>query len=623
MKQILLRAITTTTARMRRLPRRFAWAAVGGLTLAIIIVAMLKTAAPIHASYQSTSHAINKPLVLQLDQYIRAIDLAKITTTPHVAGTWELRRGNALHPDQLIFTPATYFVVNTTYEINFPPVDRYIMGDRRLPSARVTTEAAPSLLPTGIAALKDSDTIAADYTFSAEFSAPNNHLRQLELRSEPTLEFDASIERDMIYRWKPRSTLSSDATVRVELFDTKNAKSLLTRTLKVAPAPALTSPVTRGQLNRHDTFSLAFSQPIEAGSERYIVFDTPGEGSWTSPTEYVYRPRELQPGHTYSYKISPGLRSTAGGIMMTEQTGSFSTIGAVRVIAAAPRGAELAQSRQVISFTFDQPVDHASAQRRFSVSGGTIQGFTWQGNTLQAIVTNLGFQRSITARVEAGVANAEFGLPSSDFYTHTFTTEVRSVRLAVPSYRQQHSGTCSAATLRMALAYRGITSDEMGLVNAMGYAPRNRDSSTNPPSWDDPNQMFVGSIDGSIIAGTGAGPDAAPIAKAARAYGRNAQNFTDADPNWIAEQLYAGNPVLMFGSFRATGMTSWRTPSGRMATMNLTGHVTVVIGVKGEPSNPLGFWVNDPLVGYTQYWSTGTIAANIARDPYRQAVVVY
>ena len=57
--------------------------------------------------------------------------------------------------------------------------------------------------------------------------------------------------------------------------------------------------------------------------------------------------------------------------------------------------------------------------------------------------------------------------------------------------------------------------------------------------------------------------------------------------------------------------------------MNLTGHVTVVTGVVGEPSSPIGFWVNDPLGGGGVYWSAGAVAANIARDPGRQAVVVY
>ena len=290
----------------------------------------------------------------------------------------------------------------------------------------------------------------------------------------------------------------------------------------------------------------------------------------------------------------------------------------------SPRGGnELSQASQTISFTFSRPVDHTSAEQRFSVSSGQIVGKAWRGNTLLVTVNNLGFQKHITATMSAGVTNASFGIPTNQAYSLSFTTEIRTVKLAVPAFRQQHKATCTAASLRMILAYRGISSDEIGLVNAMGYNPRPADTSTDPPTWDDPQTMFVGSIDGSIADWTAAGPDAPPVARAARAYGRNASYATGITSSWIAHQIHNGTPVIMFGSFRATGNVTWKTPSGATRIMNQTGHATVVIGVKGEPTSPLGFWVNDPLRGTTSYWSRGAVAANIARDPDRQAVLVY
>ncbi|MBI3889143.1 C39 family peptidase [Candidatus Saccharibacteria bacterium] len=332
----------------------------------------------------------------------------------------------------------------------------------------------------------------------------------------------------------------------------------------------------------------------------------------------------MSAGKTYTYIVKKGLRSTTGGVLVADQSGKVSTMGAVVVTASSPRGKNLTQAKQTISFTFDQPVDHESAQSRVSLSSGTIGGFSWQGNTLNVTATNVGYQRTVTASIAAGVVNASFGLPSSQVFSTSFTTETRTVRLTVPYYKQQHSATCTAAALRMVLGHRGVSTDEIGLVNAMGYAPRSKDTSTNPHTWDDPDQMFVGSIDGAINTGTGAGPDAIPVAKAARAYGRSAQNFTGVSASWIAGQIHGGNPVIMFGAYKATGMTSWRTPTGKTATMNLTGHVTVVTGVVGEPSSPVGFYVHDPLDGgKDEYWSAGAVAANIARDPYGQAVVVY
>ena len=78
----------------------------------------------------------------------------------------------------------------------------------------------------------------------------------------------------------------------------------------------------------------------------------------------------------------------------------------------------------------------------------------------------------------------------------------------------------------------------------------------------------------------------------------------------------------MFGAFRNTGTTSWKTPDGQTRIMNLTGHATVVTGVNGEPSNPLGFWVNDPLKG-SYYLTANQTAHSISLDPDRQAVVIY
>ena len=221
----------------------------------------------------------------------------------------------------------------------------------------------------------------------------------------------------------------------------------------------------------------------------------------------------------------------------------------------------------------------------------------------------------------AGVASYGFGLPSGQAYAHSFTTEIRSVRLNVPYYAQQRAASCTAASLRMMLAYRGIHTDEMSAIYKMGYKPRNANTSGSVPKWDDPSQMFVGYVDGGAMWHS-AGPDAPPVAKAARGYGRSAQDLRGISAEWIAQQIHAGNPVMMFGSTKYTGFISWQTPSGRMARMNISSHVTVVYGVAGEPGSPVGFWVHDPRYG-TSYWSLDEVRANIARDAYAQAVVVY
>ena len=199
---------------------------------------------------------------------------------------------------------------------------------------------------------------------------------------------------------------------------------------------------------------------------------------------------------------------------------------------------------------------------------------------------------------------------------------VRSHKLNVPYYTQQYRASCTGAALRMILDYRGIDAHDKAIVERMGYKPTRLDTSQTPHRWDDPSEMFVGDINGSIAAGTAAGPDAPPVAKAARSYGRDASVVYHPSMTMIARSIYAGNPVIEFGAASTTSAISWKTPSGRITVMNLTSHVRVVTGVYGDPDQPIGFWVSDPLGGGSQYWSADALADDMSRDPYGQAVIV-
>lgn len=614
--------IATVLRYLRKYP---VFVGIGAVLGVLILMFVLRTALPISlAMPQAYVQRVDQPLSLNLRQKVASVDTDSITITPHIKGDWTLVRGALIGNDKLVFHPQSDFVVATTYTVSNVRVARVGIGSATLPTMTFKTEAAPGLAQTGLAKEADNAVVAADAVFEVSLTSANHDLRHIAIRTTPHIDFAMSSEQDKTYRWKSKAHLPQGTKVAIEVYDDKNNASLLKKTVSIAAEPVVTSQMNQSRLAPGSTAIITFSEPIDPSSSKYISFETPGSGTWKSPTEYTYTPSKLEPGRAYGYKIAAGLRTQKGGILESDYSGKLTTIGAVYVTSSSPRGSGVVQSAQTVSFTFDQPVDHASAEKRFSISAGTVTGFSWSGNTLRASVTNLGYQQTVTATIGAGVTNTDFGLPSTQTFSTTFTTEIRSTQLNVPFYGQQHSGTCSAAALRMALSYRGIGSDEIGLVNAMGYAPRNIDKSTDPPTWDDSSQMFVGSIDGSIAAGTGAGPDAPPVAKAARAYGRNADAVTGITPSWIAQQLYNGNPVLMFGAFRSnSGTTTWQTPTGKTIIMNLTGHVTTVIGVQGEPSNPIGFWVNDPLTRGTQYWSATTVAANIARDPDRQAVVIY
>ena len=589
---------------------------------ALVTYLVLWTSLPLTLRYDATDVKVDGPLAITLNQLTHPIATDKVQVTPAVKGTWQYIQPDVTKNPKLVFTPATYLKAHTTYTVTIPNTKRIFGVELEVPKVSFTTERAPSLKSSGAASWKDGQVVAADETVRVDFVSPNRHLRKLELRTTPELETVSSVQRDQSYSWSPKNGVWPQNTdVTIELYDTKNEQSLLKKTIHIAAEPALTSPLGQANIDERESISLTFDQPINHQTA-HIAFELPGKGTWKDDTTYVFTPDKLEPNKSYPYTVAKAMRSRDGGILQHDIAGSISTVGPITVVGTSPRGDGLAQASQTLSFTFSRPVDHASAEQRLSVSGGQVTGMSWRGNTLYATVANLGYQQTISATIAAGVKNTTFGVPSTRSFSLSFTTEVRSARLDIPFFRQQHAATCTAASLRMALAYRGVGADEIGLVNAMGYNPRSIDKSTDPPVWDDPQTMFVGSINGSITGGTGAGPDAPPVAKAARAYGRNASAVTGIDAGWIAQQLYNGNPVIMFGAFSRTGTITWKTPSGDTRIMNLTGHATTVTGVKGEPSNPIGFWVNDPLRG-ALYWTTAQVNANIALDPDRQAVVIY
>ena len=596
------------------------------LTTLLLTLFILKTSMPVAYIYTESDHSINEPLRIKLSQKLRNVSVSSISIEPKIEGKWKFSRGPVLGSDELSFQPVKPFRINTKYTIVLPEVDRMLLGDDDTDPIIFTTEGAPDLASTGVADFDDDTTVPADHEFVAKLTSSGKNLRDLELKSEPKIKFDASIDsKYQTYKWTTKDTLPQGKTLKLTVYDRQNEEALAEKTIHVASAPRVKEGVSPTHFTPDSIALIKFDQPIEASSEKYIKFALPGKGTWRDSSTYAFTPEDgaIKPGKTYTYVIKKGLRTEKGGILTKDLKANFSSTGAVTVSSASPWGRQLSQAHQIVKFTFDQKVDKKSAQQRFSISSGKIESYSWQGNTLSVSVKKLGYQRSVTATIKPGVINTGFGLPSNRPFSVTFTTEFRQRRLSVPFYNQQHSATCTAATLRMALAYRGIHTSEMNIVNKMGYSPTKMDKSKKPATWDDPALMFVGHVDGSIRKGTGAGPDAPPIAKASVALGRNASAVTGASATWIAKHIYNGNPVIMFGATSSTGFISWKTPSGSMAKMNLTSHVVTVTGVVGEPHNPIGFWINDPLAGGPAYWTAGQVSANLSRDIVRQAVVIY
>ncbi len=203
---------------------------------------------------------------------------------------------------------------------------------------------------------------------------------------------------------------------------------------------------------------------------------------------------------------------------------------------------------------------------------------------------------------------------------------VQTTKLSIPYHSQQYKNSCEAASLKMALEYRGIKVSEMDILQKFGYAPRMKDVEKN--EWDDPQKMYVGFVDivGSTI---GYGVYGLPVVKAVESFGRQAEYTTNVTSNFLAKNIKAGNPIILWGytSFRESPYT-WNTPDGNTVKAFKGEHARLVVGVVGgdvDGNNPKGFYVHDPFNGQKyQYWSTESLMAQVNAVPgvTNQAVVV-
>jgi uncharacterized protein YvpB len=177
--------------------------------------------------------------------------------------------------------------------------------------------------------------------------------------------------------------------------------------------------------------------------------------------------------------------------------------------------------------------------------------------------------------------------------------------LQVPLFFQKHRASCEAAALRMALAYIGISVDELTLISYMGddTRPARFDSRGGLITWGDPMQAFVGNPDGRPASFTGYGVYYAPVARAAeKAGGTVLADGSGLYGSGIAPAdaymaILQGHPVVAWisNTYRAVPLATYVAYDKATVPYTLTEHAVTLIGVR-----PDAVLVNDPWFG--QAW---------------------
>ncbi len=614
--------LLTRIPKFKIAPKRAAIGLILSLAIVTVGYVLLRTQLPVTAKLsdqQATSGT--GPLHITFNQEVAAGFEAKIE--PAVAGHWTQTKG-LFGVASTTFTPASHFRAGQTYHLRLYSMQRPVTG---LPLPDLTQAFRAAVAPTIKSITPAGDaTLPIKTRFTVTFAGPVRHTLDLQPSLAPAVPLKLiSAVADTTFTWEPATSLKQSQAYTFTLDDRFAANPAQQHLAQIAfttvSHPTLISAGPTDHLSPGQTITIVFDQPMQPDTS-YFHFGLDGSGSWTDDHTYRFTPAPtaLAPASTYRYVIKSGLRSRAGGVLEADQNFQFTTNGPVTAT-LSPGGANTSVGN-AIRVTFDQPVDHASAGSHFSLTPAIDGKSTWSGNTLVFTPTpKLAYQTTYTASIASGVTPV-WGQPSARTFTTSFTTEYQTTKLSVPAYHQQYPMSCELSSLRMLLAFRGISVSDYDILMRIGYNPRVKDKSTN--TWDDPNATYVGFVDQAIY-GVGFGVHSGPIAAAARSYGRSASSQFGVSAQFIASNIYAGNPVEFWGHITPARPDSWNLPGGGTVATTTSEHARVAYGVVGSADNPIGFYVNDPYTGGSSYWTTAQVLAtlNVALPASNQAVVVY
>lgn len=575
---------------------------------------------PIQLEYHLTDIKVKSAMEVKLSRPAQGSIRYKLA--PQLDGKWRVKR-NWLGVTAVTFYPTRPLAPGSSYSLAMEHVVP-ILATRPTIATKVIPVSVQK--PGAVAAISPAPNavdVAIDTTISVRLVSSNNDLRKLRMGGDaPLASAVPTSSDDKTFTWKLAHALEQGTVYHLTLTDQNqlgpDKQTLLVMSFTTVPEPHVVQATNQDHFYPGQVITVGFDQDMQA-TEAGLKFEMPGSGKWLSPQVYQFTPAGLAPGRAYGYMIATGTRAQNGGVTMADHRFQISTPGAVVVTGFSPSGSGVGVGA-VISVSFDQPVNQASAQAAFSLTPATPGSFTWSGNTMTFHPSGLGYQVTYQVGLAAGVGS-QYGLSSTRAFSHSFVTTYQVIKLNVPQYSQTYPMSCEESALRMALALYGIGTSDADVLGRVGYAPRPRDTASN--TWDNPYEMFVGDIGGAQNT-TGYGVFAPPIAQAARSYGRGATVANNVSADYIAQQIYAGHPVLAWGYSKGFAPDSWNVPGGGVVTTYKGEHVRVVYGVAGAPGNIIGFYLRDPAYG-SLYWTSGQLMANmnVFGGVSNQTVTVY
>jgi len=609
--------------------------AVVSVGLVVFVLAVIlpnpKVSYPNSPSLEAVEITPDKPFKITFDRPINTQKLEK-SISPEIEGEWQYRSANYLFlSDTLVFVPKVSAAAESRYTISLKNIRNMVSVGG---SEYLLSFMAPPL-PTvkSITPANGTEGFLPGQEITVETDFAHADLARLDFRFTPEVEIETTKVGDTKYTIKAKNGFKKSTTYNLEIMRTPIVKNYAEGTTKDVGEPVLISQNTFRTLEApgvadygpkgsgimtDSAIWIEFKQDMDHGSAEGAINISPNvtaTKTWETNRKVVIRPTSaMAKNTTYTVSVSKDAKAVDGSPFEDNFSYTYTTIGYVAVSSFYPgNNAGGVSTGTKISVSFNQAVDHASAESKFAFSPNVGGGFSWSGNTMTYSQSGLAYGTKYTVSIATGVKSV-YGLDSAQGYSAAFTTQLQSVMLNVPSYHQSHMYSCMASAARSALAFKGSYVSEDYLLSLIGY-----DSTPFSGTWGDPNAVWgnpysgiVGNVDGkSGGVNWGYGAYWGPTAKAINNY-RASEVKTGWNVSGIAQEIANGNPVIVWwvnGVWPAYEVF-WKTTGGDSVRGVNSMHVQVVKGFTGTVDNPTSFTVTDSGYGYpARTYDVGTFKA--------------
>jgi uncharacterized protein YvpB len=317
--------------------------------------------------------------------------------------------------------------------------------------------------------------------------------------------------------------------------------------------------------------------------------------SWTDNKTLVITPNKTLAFNTsYQLTLAKGTQALDGTFLEADFVNQFTTVGNVKVSQFTPSdGSKTAAIASKIYVSFDQAVDHQSAQSHFSISPHVSGNFSWNQNMLIfSPSSNFPYSSSYSVTITKGVKSLTALDSIIDFKTSFKTAALYEVvKLTIPVVKQKYSLSCEFANMKMVLSYRGINKSEDELIAETPFDH----TAHSGDIWGDPALGFLGNVNGTYF-GDGYGAYYPVIVNEISKY-RPAEAHVGWNLTSLLQEVKAGNPALIWSCLVCHNPRYWTTPDSKSIYAYEFYHMMTVVGYTGTSENPQSIILNDSYSG--------------------------